>query len=466
MIDLEKYKTGFRYSKNYEQSFICSCGNAFSHKWEWVCPKCENRNFIEIKTIPKSLKKIVGVHYEVLEKSRDGFKVKKIDIIAKINEFLTKIDLEAKDSWTLEVDYTKNESKIIKKRNESINNNKDLKLFFKHYNTHQNFIELIAPDGKEEYYKKMENLYGRYYYEMDKITATVTAIIENPKLEILHAAGINIDILHQLTLNQDETKPHKIIGVPKFVLQDLEQIAGSYIRDYEIKRIREAEKTIGINHLKTVLDILKTEGNIRQFIDILEIVENLYVNYDYKDVKKLMLYITRDVKFGQGITNPQNAIQYLRDYANMSKKMNMDWNRYSKSLKKDHDITTMNYNTKKDEIKRSNFKKAVEKENYQNLAFEDDEYVIVPPKELDEVIDEGKHLSHCVASYVDDIIDERCKILFLRKKGNENESLVTIEEKGEKVVQAKGRSNREVSKDEKLFIENWAKEKELKMAIY
>ena len=102
-----------------------------------------------------------------------------------------------------------------------------------------------------------------------------------------------------------------------------------------------------------------------------------------------------------------------------------------------HDITTMNYRAQEDEKKNREFLKIIAKPEYEKLSFTGKEYSVIIPQSVKEVVSEGKSLSHCVASYVDDIIKEKCKILFMRETKNPTESLVTIEIRGDKIRQKK-----------------------------
>ena len=91
-----------------------------------------------------------------------------------------------------------------------------------------------------------------------------------------------------------------------------------------------------------------------------------------------------------------------------------------------------------------------------------DDFVILAPESPDDLVKEGNQLSHCVASYVKDVINGRCKIYFLRNKGEDiDKPLVTIEIRGMNIRQAKGKSNRPVTPEQKEFITKWAREKDL-----
>ena len=60
-----------------------------------------------------------------------------------------------------------------------------------------------------------------------------------------------------------------------------------------------------------------------------------------------------------------------------------------------------------------------------------------------------------MASYISSVIEGKCHILFMRKKDSLDNSLVTIEVKDNKIVQAKGRFNRDVTSEEQEVIDKW-----------
>jgi hypothetical protein len=85
---------------------------------------------------------------------------------------------------------------------------------------------------------------------------------------------------------------------------------------------------------------------------------------------------------------------------------------------------------------------------------------------MQDLINEGNELSHCIASYIDRVISDRCKIFFLRDREDIAKPLVSIEVANENIRQARGYANRKVREEEKEFIKEWAKKKELVEAYY
>jgi hypothetical protein len=126
----------------------------------------------------------------------------------------------------------------------------------------------------------------------------------------------------------------------------------------------------------------------------------------------------------------------------------------------------MNYKVQENAIKIKQFTNAVNDEEYKLYEWKKKEFAIITPTEMKDLVKEGSDLSHCVASYVDSIIEKRCKIFFLRKSNDLESSLATVEVRGTNVRQAKGYANRSLRQEERDFISEWAKKKELHVNYY
>lgn len=88
-------------------------------------------------------------------------------------------------------------------------------------------------------------------------------------------------------------------------------------------------------------------------------------------------------------------------------------------------------------------------------AFSNGEYQIVIPKGVNDIIEEGKILSHCVGGYAERHMKGKTTILFMRKCNAPAERLVTIEVKGNRICQNYGFHDRKVSPAEQKFINTW-----------
>lgn len=146
-------------------------------------------------------------------------------------------------------------------------------------------------------------------------------------------------------------------------------------------------------------------------------------------------------------------IRELYDYANMMSTISKKYDKYPRHFLTTHKIASRNYNRLKREFSEELFKKRI-KLNYE-CRYKD--YVFIYPKCTQDIKDESTSMNNCVVSYIDNVIDGRCDILFLRKKDNPEESLVTIEVANNKIVQAKRRFNDPVTQEDQEAIDYWNK---------
>lgn len=148
-------------------------------------------------------------------------------------------------------------------------------------------------------------------------------------------------------------------------------------------------------------------------------------------------------------------IEEVYDYANMMRKITPKYEKYPRNFLTTHKIATRNYNRMKQEFDDKIF------ENIRNsscwMEYKDDNYVMLYPKNTEEIKEEGVRQNHCVASYIGSVMDGKCHIMFLREKEHPEENLVTVEIRGQKVVQARGKYNRDCTKEENDFIAKFEK---------
>lgn len=139
----------------------------------------------------------------------------------------------------------------------------------------------------------------------------------------------------------------------------------------------------------------------------------------------------------------------VRDYARMMDKISDKYERYPRNFLTTHRIASRNYTRLKHVFKEEDF---IKRYCY-DFGFEYKDFIIMTPKSTQDVKDEAVHQNHCVASYIQDVINGYCHILFLRDKEHKDKSLITIEVRDGEVVQARGRFNRDMNDKEKEVVE-------------
>ena len=137
--------------------------------------------------------------------------------------------------------------------------------------------------------------------------------------------------------------------------------------------------------------------------------------------------------------------------------------KYPRNLHTTHDIVVRNFNNAKKKYDNELFKKVVKTQNKYEWKYRG--YTILVPESTKDVQDEGCNLRHCVGGYINSIIEKRTKILFLRRIDNQEESLITLEVRGDMLVEARGFANRYVNKEEKDLLIKWCKEKDIEYKV-
>lgn len=514
--------------------YLCSCGNNFyggrqSGRGEGstVCNNCGNMVFYEIQRPTKTCNKTFDGVFDCKESTCNSFKIDKKELTINIivNEaiedaisssqsdlFLTKYTfggVKQGDTATLEYSLKDKIYNVYKNGVLLSPNDRNDDYFFRGgLNSSINpFFNAVSNDSNKEILKFAFSYLGKKDGErQEKWSRALKRLFSYPQLEIINNCGLGRHLHYVYTANYRyrghgnplATKPHEIFGIPKYMMKyvrEMERLDGTFL-----KGMAQLDKEIGGNNLLDIIQIYKEESKVDNLSsDYANIIE-LYKNYGYKDMKKLVLYITREIKLQQGIVDTRFGLSLLRDYRKMCKDINAIPEKFPKSLKKEHDIVMMNYNVKRDQIKNEKFTKAVEQEDYKSLEYhpkkkrkkktdeieneglienvedieEENEtveevkkgFVIVTPKTCDDLVNEGSSLSHCVASYVDNVIDGKCKILFMRNKENVDESLITIEVRDGNIRQVRGKFNRNPVDWEWNFVREWAKEKELVVSCH
>lgn len=192
----------------------------------------------------------------------------------------------------------------------------------------------------------------------------------------------------------------------------------------------------------------------KQFL-VFDFDDHKSVKYDFstkkayglsgKEVENLNTQLT-------GITM-QNIIDKCKDqnYARMMRTISGKFDKYPRNFLTTHKIASRNYDRFKKEFNEDLFAKTFN----HNMECKIDNYVFICPKVTQDIKDEAVAMNNCVASYIDDVINGYCNILFMRNADKPDESLVTLEVVNGKIVQAKRRYNTDVTSDDRDAICKW-----------
>lgn len=148
------------------------------------------------------------------------------------------------------------------------------------------------------------------------------------------------------------------------------------------------------------------------------------------------------------------------DYLSFAERLKYDLNRddviFPKNLQKSHDDASKAVIVLKDAEAFEKYKKRYEKLE-RIYAFSDGEYSIVIPQGVNDIVEEGKVLGHCVGGYAERHVRGATTILFMRKCATPNKRYITIEvrDREKRICQNYGRKNRRLTQSEKAFVDKW-----------
>ncbi len=224
--------------------------------------------------------------------------------------------------------------------------------------------------------------------------------------------------------------------------------------------------TFGLD--KSYLDFMKKYDLYKDELDILRI----FKKKDIKLIRSLSLYSYFLVMINDYHVDMNKLLNYFKskkikytyfaeyyDYLRMSKELGIDIKDkkilFPNNLIEEHDKRYLEYEEMQDESISHDIQKMGEilKIN----CYKDNDYVIFPARSLKDLISESTNQNNCVRTYAKMYADGECFIYFLRKKDNIDKSLVTIEVRDNKVVQAKIKNNNIPSKELMDVIKKWEK---------
>ena len=215
----------------------------------------------------------------------------------------------------------------------------------------------------------------------------------------------------------------------------------------------------GADNVKYMYEISDSSKSVTDFLNswrMSTLKDLLKKGYDFR---RLIKYVFADVKY-QGIERPHAALEYLSDTLSTAGQIGIELNdKYPKHLREVHDVLAMNLRAMKREENKTAFDKY--QEEWKKLEYSKDGFSIVIPKTPSDVVQEGSAMSNCVAGFIDRVKNGTCTILFLRRTASKDVSEVTLELRGNTLVQAKAFANKNISKNHKRFLEAWAKAKKI-----
>ena len=359
--------------------------------------------------------------------------------VYKDKQFLV---FEFEDGKTVKYDFATNQT--IGKKGKVVN---DLKSQLKGY-TIEHLIEDCVDKNYGRFLKFIKDDYSNNKFYISNIGTVLEKVEQYKKYEQIFSAGVK-------KVKRDIRVGFK--DIPKGLIKLCKE------KDCELNQHLIDDYTYSPNVFNVVFNIdyiSLTDYDIFKIINC-DYENDSSTNYKYKskvlqlvneygyNIKPLFKYF--DYLATHEALDMYVIISNLYDYVKMMSQISGKYDKYPKNLLTSHAISVRTYNRLKikfDEEKFSNVRD-------ESLEMTYKDYVFIYPKTTQDIKDESVQMHNCVSSYVQRVLDGQCHILFLRHKKEPDKSLVTIEVRNNKIVQAYRICNTPITKGDQEAIEAW-----------
>lgn len=373
------------------------------------------------------------------------------------------------------------------------------------------FFSLITVESNRDMYKELVRAIGSLGEEILSMPsrALVRLMTEYSKLELIYKGNIPLQVVKNTRIREriieasktNKGKLHQVLGISRAQLTYIREMFGQNVRkDFSIARkiVNRIEilQDVPVKNFNEYLEDVKLiekleeeynlEGRLNTFNsdglwDLKEAViednrrkngrtysfrrgfYSFVMEFKHPNKRRLIEYLLFECLVSQGMEFNEAFYQY-EDYYRMSKELeNERFDMYPKYLKTYHDIVSRNFNSLRDEITNKKFSEVTQ--GYKELEHALKDYVVITPKTPKDLITEGNSLNHCIPSYISRVAEGGTQIVLLRDKEDIEKSLITVEIRGDEIVQARGFSNRLPDEEERGAIKEYAKYKELEVSL-
>lgn len=356
---------------------------------------------------------------------------------------------------------------------------------FKHLRTYgASWVKTFYDYWKTLAFGKSNKSLGKFMFSLPipKLNDLKVAekILKSGLCDSIYALGRIQNSLLSRDIDPLKATPAEIFNVPDTVYKDL--LSNEELLSFITADSARIDYFMKFNYWGDLYPVLKKLNLFEEFVRALCTVygasaslESLIQDKSY-DRSRLMEYWLRDLPQKQGFTDIGKALGELVDYAGMAATVyETVENKYPKALKTDHDIMVVKFNEVKTAAQNSECMAAYADVNFEytsELYYDSYEDVkgllkIVEPKCAQDIVDEGKAMHHCVASYIPKISSGRCHIVFMRSEEpyryyrSKCTRHCTLEISENAVVQMRGIYNRDPNKKELQFLKEYCEAKNL-----
>ena len=320
------------------------------------------------------------------------------------------------------------------------------------------FNKVYPSSGMEEVVQTKQN--AQYGFNMKVLLNYYHYLAKYPFMEQLAKAGyghVIADIMlrspavihnKMKALFQQGTKEKEIVQMP------------GYIRDY-IKTAKGMDE----KRVKILKELCDLDSNMsRETFELFckafpHYVQALYpIRMLMTEAGYTLAEVCRLVLGSKDTSYPRQALRLQLDYIRMCRQMEVSYDKFPKYVKKAHDELSAKFQVKKNEFIMKAFDRRVSELSAARL--DNSQYIIRCPESMEELIQEGQVMHHCVASYAKRFAKGSSLIFFMRKAEAPEKPYITMEfDRTGRLVQARKAHNYGIdNREESSLIQTFRKD--------
>ena len=187
-------------------------------------------------------------------------------------------------------------------------------------------------------------------------------------------------------------------------------------------------------------------------------IEGIENYLHYSQIKQLPKEVNL-TKFQHWFMRKGERFSYYMDYLHMLEELNTPFTDdvlFPENLQLAHDNATNTLNLLERELEEQQYQER--KKQLKALETEIDDLLFLAPHSLQEIVEEGQVLHHCVGSqhYLEQYTKGKTTIVFIRRKEEPDKPYFTLEYREKRVIQVQGKYNRgHIPEEVEEAIEQW-----------
>ncbi|EGO7772992.1 PcfJ domain-containing protein [Enterococcus faecalis] len=315
-----------------------------------------------------------------------------------------------------------------------------------------------------------EGLLANYGYMSSAYTNTVfypnnwqENLMTNSELKYLKLPVISRQELAHIYKYRNEIEFLQKIGATtlanEILFNDERNVFGTWHKKVDMRIITKNWLKANKQRLKTTnptFHMLMLEKTLKERkVARIEGIEN-YLHYS--QIKQLPKEVNL-TKFQHWFMRKGERFSYYMDYLHMLEELNTPFTDdvlFPKNLQLAHDNATNTLNLLERELEEQQYQER--KIQLKALETEIDDLLFLAPHSLQEIVEEGQVLHHCVGSqhYLEQHTNGTTTIIFIRRKEEPSMPYFTLEYRNQQVTQIQGKRNRqEVPEKIKQAVRQW-----------